>query len=181
MDKRESKQNLNKKFAKNVGIVIGVIVGYVLGSYTGIYFLIPMIGALLGGWMISKVAKETSRAMIAAFAIQAGHFFWFLFPLVLIKQVNLDLVVILGGLIWLMTRPGLYPVIFLTIYQIVCILINLSHFILAEFGSGPHRALLMHIILRVSAVLFMIIGLRKIHNQKASAAQVMSNKLCKFF
>ena len=95
---------------------------------------------------------------MAAAAVQAGHLLWIAVGLIVIGALTVDLVdiaILLIGVAWLLLRPGLAPVIVLTIYQVLALLINLFAFLSFPIGHNLHRALLVHIIWRGLALILM--------------------------
>ena len=58
-------------------------------------------------------------------------------------------------MVWLLARPGLAPVIVLTVYQALALLINLFAFLSFPVGHALHRALLVHFLWRGLAVVLM--------------------------
>jgi hypothetical protein len=90
--------------------------------------------------------------------VQAGHLLWIAVGLIVIGTLTVDLVdiaILLIGVFWLLLRPGLAPVVVLTIYQVLLLLINLLAFLAFPIGHNLHRALLIHIIWRGLAVVLM--------------------------
>ena len=83
----------------------------------------------------------------------------------------LDLVVLAVGLTWLLMRPGLGPVVLLGAYQCIVFVINLVAFFGAEVGSQVHRALLVHLIFRVLAVVLMVTGLLDVRRRSALSVE----------
>jgi hypothetical protein len=95
---------------------------------------------------------------VAAAAVQGGHLLWIAVGLVVIGALTVDLIdiaILLAGVVWLLARPGLAAVIVLTVYQAAALLINLAAFLAMPVGENLHRALLIHIIWRVLALVFM--------------------------
>jgi hypothetical protein len=66
-----------------------------------------------------------------------------------------DIAILLIGVAWLLLRPGLAPVIVLTVYQGLALLINLFALLAFPVGHNLHRALLVHIIWRGLALILM--------------------------
>ncbi|HKA63330.1 MAG TPA: hypothetical protein VKH83_12950, partial [Methylomirabilota bacterium] len=59
------------------------------------------------------------------------------------------------GVAWLVARPGLAPILVLTLYQAWALATNGTVFIGAEPGSLAHRALLIHLVWRLLALALM--------------------------
>jgi hypothetical protein len=151
--------------------IVGAIFGIAVGRYTGINLLIPLAGAFLFGWIFKKVANEKAQPMLAAFAVQGGHFLWmglgFAIRGTLDRNVA-DLVILAVGLTWLAAAPGLGATLLCAAYQLLAVAMNVYMFIQAEFGTPEHKALVVHIVLRIVALATLFMGLTKL-TPKAAA------------
>jgi hypothetical protein len=110
--------------------------------------------------------------MLPAIAVQGGQGLWMLFGFIMLHVMNqnaLDVVILAAGLSWLLVRPGVAPVILLVTYQILAFAVNLTNFLAASVGSTAHKALLVHLVFRVAAVLLMVNGLQQMRRRKTSA------------
>jgi hypothetical protein len=167
--------NQQQRPLSKVAGLAGTVVGGALGVYAGINLLIPLAAAFMCGWIAYKLAKEEAKPMVPAIAIQGGQGLWMLFGFVMLHLVNLnalDLVILAAGLTWLLVRPGVGPVIFLTAYQSIAFVVNLLTFLTATVGSTTHKALLVHLVFRVAAVLSMVVGLQQVRRRNTSALGV---------
>lgn len=164
---------------RGVGVLIGGIAVFVigllfkqifkeLGKYLGFYLLIPLAAVLVCGWIASKTVKTSAQPMVPAFAIQAGHALWMGLGALILDQWSLvigDIFIIILGLMWLMTQPGLGPVILLTVYQVAAFIVNLNVFSAPEADGEVHRALLVTMILRILAVIMLFVGLNNFNRK----------------
>lgn len=138
--------------------IVATVVGIAAGVYSGLHLLIPLALTGLVWWAGRKLLPDRSPGYVAAAAVQAGHLLWIAVGLIVIGALTVDLVdiaILLGGVAWLLLRPGLAPVIVLTIYQVLALLINLFAFLSLPIGHNLHRALLVHIIWRGLALILM--------------------------
>jgi hypothetical protein len=138
--------------------IVATVIAIAVGVYSGTHLLIPLALTGLAWWAGRKLFPERSRGYVAAAAVQAGHLLWIAVGLVVIGALTVDLVdiaILLVGVAWLLQRPGLAPVIVLTIYQVLALLINLFAFLSFPIGHNLHRALLVHIIWRGLALILM--------------------------
>jgi hypothetical protein len=138
--------------------IVATVIAIAVGVYSGTHLLIPLALTGLAWWAGRKLFPERSRGYVAAAAVQAGHLLWIAVGLVVIGALTVDLVdiaILLVGVAWLLLRPGLAPVIVLTIYQGLALLINLFAFLSFPIGHNLHRALLVHIIWRGLALILM--------------------------
>ena len=89
-----------------------------------------MVGTAVVVGAVAYVADETFRPMAPALAVQAGHFIGLLASALFWDQwpVGIAVVVFGAGLFWLAYRPSLGAVIFLSIYQVIFLVLNLLAF-----------------------------------------------------
>lgn len=166
-----------KKQANPLGLLggaLGAVVGYAVANYSAMNMLIPGLSAVLIGVVLSKLVSPSRKPLVAAFAVQAGQAVWFFVGAVALSQfsaVILDLVALAVGLTWLLVRPGLIPVLICGIYQLIGLAVNILSISQASFGSPAHRALVVHILLRCVAVLFLIVGLQSYRKKMAAASE----------
>jgi hypothetical protein len=154
----DTQNKANSSWIQKGGKVFGWIFGAAVGSYSGINLLIPL-GVTAGAWWAGKrILNSTRLPYLPALAIQTGHLVWLSFGLAVIGVLNLniiDVVVLVIGITWLTIRPGLGPIIFLTVFQVLAFGINVAAFVETAVGSNGHKALVVHLIWRVLAVFFM--------------------------
>ena len=138
--------------------IVATVVGVAVGVYSRTHLFIPLVLTTLVWWAGRKLLPERSPGYVAAAAVQTGHLLWIAVGLVVIGALTVDLVdiaILLIGVAWLLLRPGLAPVIVLTIYQGLALLINLFALLAFPIGHNLHRALLVHIIWRGLALILM--------------------------
>jgi len=140
--------------------IIGAVVGAAVGQYSSIDLLIPLLATALVWWGGSKSFPEEKKAIVPAFAVNAGHFLWLSFGLVLlggggVAKLGLDLVLYAIGLTWLFMKPSSGPLILLGSYQALSLALNGYLLAGATVGGGNHKALLVHVIWRAMALFFM--------------------------
>jgi hypothetical protein len=155
--------------------MVGAVVGGAVGMYSGINLLIPLGGAFLCGWIAYKLAMEEVKPMVPAIAVQGGQGLWMLFGFVVLHVLNqnmIDIAILALGLSWLLLRPGVAPVILLVAYQILASAVNLTGFLAASVGSTAHKALLVHLVFRVAAVVLMVNGLQQMRRRKTLAVEL---------
>lgn len=139
-------------------IIAPAVIAIAVGVYSGVHLLIPLVLSAMIWWALRKLLPDRSPDFAAAAAVQAGHLLWIAIGLVVIGAVTVDLVdigVLLVGVVWLLARPGLAPVIALTVYQALALLINLFAFLNFPVGNTLHRALLVHLLWRILALVLM--------------------------
>lgn len=153
--------------------IVATVVGIAAGVYSGIHLLIPLALTGLGWWAARKLLPYRPPDFVAAAAVQAGLLLWIATGLIVIGALTVDLVdiaILLIGVVWLLARPGLAPVIALTVYQSLALLINLFAFLNFPVGDNLHRALLVHLLWRVLALILMWRAYRKTTGLPEAAA-----------
>lgn len=145
--------------------IIGGVIGTALGRYSGISLLIPVVITLVAAWVLSRVVAERTRPIVPAIAVQLGQFGWLIVGALILQTIEgvwIDAVILTIGLLWLIAQSGIFPVMLLALYQVLGLAMNVLAWLAVPLGSAEHRALLVHIILRVLALVLMLIGLRQI-------------------
>jgi hypothetical protein len=144
--------------------IVAILVGLAAGVYSGIHLLIPLVLTGLVWGVARRLLPDRPTDFVTAAAVQVGHLLWIVVGLVVIGALTVDLVdiaILLAGSVWLLAKPGLAPVVVLTVYQAVALLINVGAFLAMPIGHNLHRALLIHIIWRILALIFMWRGYHK--------------------
>jgi hypothetical protein len=157
--------------------VVGALGGILIGKYTGLNLLIPLAGAFLCGYLFKKLAGERAQSMLAAFAVQGGHALWMVVGFLVVGELNwnvADVVLLVVGLVWLAAAPGLGPVLLLGIYHLFGLAMNAWVFAQASFGAPEHKALVVHIILRLVAVATLYVGWKALRARSQPAIPASS-------
>lgn len=155
-------------------IIVAAVIAIAAGAYSGVHLLIPLVLTGLVWWAARTLLPDRPADFVAAAAVQVGHLLWIAIGLVVIGALTVDLVdiaILLAGAVWLVTKPGRAAVIGLTVYQGAGLLINLAAFLAIPIGENLHRALLVHMIWRVLALLFMWRGRRRAAGEAELAAE----------
>lgn len=150
-------QDDKKSPAKTALRIVGVVVAVAVGSYTGLHWLVPLVATGLIWWAGEKLLSQPNQFLPAA-AVQAGQGLWMTLGLFVADTIGRNLIealLLLVGVAWLLAKPGLGPLILLTLYQSVALLVNGVALVDAEVGTTPHKALLIHVIWRVLALVLM--------------------------
>jgi hypothetical protein len=156
-------QSIEKK--PNSGL-FGLAAGLAVGLYSGIYLLLLLLPTLLIRWVAGKFLKPAAQPYLLSIATQAGQTlllftFVLILPLSASTLVQFDLFVLVDvvlpavGLIWLIAKPGKWPIAALTIFQIFALLQNAFNFSEMVVGTQNHKALVVHMIWRICAIFFM--------------------------
>lgn len=140
------------------------ILGLLAGRYGGMYLLIPLAGAAAAFYGLKKLAPESKAHWSGAISIQVGHAIWFIVGLVAVGRLDgnaLDPIVLLLGVCWLFAKPGVAPVLLLSVVQIGALAYNLHLFLDAGLGTNTNKALFVHIVFRALALGLMAFALYK--------------------
>jgi hypothetical protein len=138
--------------------LVAVAIGVALGAYSGLHLLLPLAATALAWWAGARRLPESRRAVLPAAAVQVGHLLWLTFGQVVRGGLDaglIDLVILTGGVVWLVARPGLAPTLALTLYQGWAIVANGALLARADIGTLAHRALLVHVIWRALALVLL--------------------------
>lgn len=154
-----------------------------IGIYSGINVLIPLACAGVTWWVVKKTAPASVQPYSHAIAIQIGHTCWLTLGLAILNQWGantIDIAVIAIGIAWLWLKPGLWPIILLTIFQAIALFINAAALAAAPLAGTEHKALVVHVALRLAALFYMwhtYVTVRRLNaNAAIDASQVADPK-----
>lgn len=138
------------------------VVGAIVGLYCGLNILIPLFGSMIVFAQIKRVQQARWKPFLAAVAIIIGHLLWMIVGAIIVPAQAMaivpDIIVMLAGILWLILRPGLGPVILLVVFEVLCVVINGFAILPHEFGSPIHKALVAHLALRLGTICSLIVG-----------------------
>jgi hypothetical protein len=137
-------------------VVVGVAIA--VGAYAGLHLFLPLAATALAWWVGARPFGGARRAVVPAAAVQAGHLLWLAFGQVVTGALDagvIDLAILTVGVVWLVSRPGLAPTLLLTLYQAWALVTNGAAFAAAAPGTLAHRALLVHVLWRLLALVLM--------------------------
>jgi hypothetical protein len=158
------KESLWSKF---IGL-LALIFGAYIGKYNWLALIIVVGGAVLFYWLASKYNKKKLKPFLPAIAVLGGQFAWFLFGFLYANNfayVLFDVILILIGVIWLVLQPSMGPVILLALYESISFILNIVKILTTQLEAGIFAAFLLHAILRISAIVFLLIGYKKIRRE----------------
>ena len=147
------------------GIAVSVV-GALIGRYAGVGMLFPLGCAALVWVILSRLAAERARPVLAAISLQARADALMLAISALVvggdafDSVSVDLLLMVSGVVWLYFRPGLGPVMFLTAFQVFAMVMNVDTLLALTIGTVEHKMALAFMALRIAAIHSMITGLR---------------------
>ncbi len=143
---------------KRAPAIVAAVIGLLVGTYAGIHLLIPLVASAAAWWLGRRLLPRLDARYLLAAAVQTGHLVWLALGEVMLGIRGPDLldpIILLIGVAWLVARPGLAPVVVLTIYQSVALAVNAVAFVHLPVGHTLHKALLVHLIWRLLALVLM--------------------------
>jgi hypothetical protein len=138
--------------------IVACLIGLAVGAYAGIHLLIPLVASATAWWLGRTLLPRLDERYLIAAAVQAGHLAWLALGQVLLGIRGPDLLdplILLVGITWLVARPGLPPVVVLTVYQAVALAMNSVALVRLPAGHPLHKALLVHLLWRLMALVLM--------------------------
>ncbi|WP_431289060.1 hypothetical protein [Roseateles chitinivorans] len=144
--------------AMKVKGVLASVVGGVTGIYAGLVILAPLAFTGVAWFIGSKLLKPRVPTYLPAIAIQIGHLCWLALGMAILGTLGanfLDVVMLGIGVTWLWLRPGLWPVVLLTAFQVLGLVVNVMAIAPHSVGSLMHKALVVHIAWRLAAMSYM--------------------------
>lgn len=153
-----------RKIREQLPVVGGLLIGVPVGQYAGLNLLIPM-AAGFAFWRFARHSRGPAEAGMAA-AVQAGHLGWYAAGALLGTSVPaalfLEMALLAAAIAWLVKRPSLAAFAIIGGLQGLSAAANALAFAGATFGSPDHRALLMHLILRLATVGLLAMAARRV-------------------
>lgn len=142
----------------------GALGGFLLSRYCQACMWIPLIATVIVGGLLFLTPRYRRSPMLPSIAIQSGHMFWMILGLLvapaMVLRILPDVLILLIGITWLMLRPGLACVVFLTLYQVLSLAVNVRLASVVAVDSLACKALVAHIVLRILSILSMWLGLK---------------------
>lgn len=162
--------NTSTSTSSTVWTIAGSGVGILLGLYSGIHVFVPFILVFGVVWVLNKTntVPIEGRNIIG---LLAGQFGWMFLGAVLTDQwqlVYIDLVFIGAGIIWLLVKIHAIPIILLLLFQLGVLFININLILMKEIGTDEHRALVVHIALRVMVIVALGSGVLALRKRKVA-------------
>lgn len=161
----ESTKSVNPLTA--VGGVVGAAGGWALSQYAGAVLWVPGLATLVLLLLLSRPALRP-KYFLGAIVVTGGHLVWFLVASVITQDwlaVALDLMILSIGLVWLWVRPGLAPALFLGLVQAGSLVLNLWLLASQAPGSLPHKALTVHCLWRLMAIICLVAGYVRVRRE----------------
>lgn len=163
-------------------LLIGSLLGIAIGKYSWAQLWLPSLSAWLIFFLGKKFIPLNKKHWLLPLSIQMGHFSWLFVGFLFIGEnqaleILPDIIIMFGAIVWLYLKPGFWPFAVLMGYQVISTLLNAYVFLNVEFGTLPHKAILIHIIFRLAAIVtsFMAYKEHKKQGQMESDEPITSN------
>ena len=156
----------------SVGGIVGAVGGWTLSQYTGASLWIPGITTLFLFLIFTKTPLRP-KFFAGAIAVTGGHVAWFVVGSLIMNMwaaTVLDIMLLSIGIVWLWVGPGLGAVLFVGLVQLASLASNTVSISSASFGSPQHRALTVHCVWRLLAIVCLVFGYIKMRRERAASA-----------
>jgi hypothetical protein len=154
-----SEKNNSVDWSKELRDGLVWVGGFSVGMYSGFFnMMVPVGFTIVAWWLGNKTPRLKETLFLPCVAVQVGQVLWLALGVVILGKIHADLVdiaIVVAGVVWLLVKPGLLPILFLTCFQVLALGINITSIAGAAVGSNNHKALFVHIIFRVAAVFLM--------------------------
>jgi hypothetical protein len=141
-------------------LVVGGIFGMAAGRYCGWLLVIPLALAFGVGGVMTKLSAGPAlfRFALALVAAQALYLAVDIVMGGVWLQDALHILLLTAGFAWLWLRPGIGPVILLSVYQVATGLLIASVYWGAQIGTWQHKSLVAQACLRGAVIAFLVSG-----------------------
>lgn len=144
----------------SVGGIVGAVVGALVANYCWAQMLVP---ALTTGLLLVLFAKTSvkPRNFGGAIAVTIGHVAWFVVGAAITGMwagVAPDIALLLAAVALLWVRPSIATAVVLGVIELVSLVLNVALILDAALYSEDHRALTVHILLRVIVLAALVTG-----------------------
>lgn len=156
----------------SLGGLAGAAGGWALSHYVGPSLWIPGAATLLLLLLLTKTPLRP-KFFLGAITATGGHVLWFVIASFMSQMwaaTVLDIIILSVGLLWLWLRPGLASAIFLGVIQLGSLAYNGYLLSTTPAGTLPHKALTVHCVWRLVAILCLVTGYLKLRRERTAAA-----------
>ncbi len=155
----------------SVGGIVGAVIGAVVASYCWAQMLVP---ALTTGLLLVLFAKTPvkPRGFAGAIAVTTGHVTWFVVGAAITGMwagVAPDIALLLAAVALLWARPSIASAVVLGVIELASLGLNVALILDAALYSADHRALTVHILLRVIVLVALATGVLSLRTPPAAA------------
>lgn len=155
----------------SVGGLIGAAGGWALSQYSGMSLWLPGAVTVILLLVFTKTALRP-KYFVGAISVTGGHIAWFVAGSAILgnwSTAGLDIVMLLLAVVALWWKPGRVTAVILGLFQLGSLALNVFQITHAEIGSLPHRALTVHCVWRLLALVCLVFGYLKLRKDQAVA------------
>jgi len=168
---------MNSMFLKFILILFVLFsIGFAgaIGKQFSSILILPSIFIFLSYYVFKYLTKGKMTFITYAIIIQFAHILWMSISVIILYFSNyvsslnslyIDLLIVTIGLLWLYFKMGMAPIIYMTIYQVFSIVMNIMAFHMQT------AALILHLSFRIASIVLMIYGyldFKKLKHNEAS-------------
>ena len=160
-----------KSAARQAAVAVAGVLGAVVGCYCGWQLVVPLALAFGIGWLLTRI-PGSPQAFRIPWALVAARAIYLTADIVLGGSWLADalhILVLAAGLAWLWVRPGIGPLILLTLYGVATAVLIAIAYWHAQPGSWQHKTLVAYLFLQGATVLFLILGYVKTRSPNKGA------------
>jgi hypothetical protein len=152
--------------------------GKQVGDYLGVSLFVPLIVVFFYCWIARKVLPANLQDLSIVIGIIAAqislHVFGGLYFGAL-TRVLFDIVVLTIGLVWLIIRPSVWPIIGLTAFEIFALGSNLLTLTQVTNFAPAFKGLISFMLIRLAAISFLVTGYQSLKAKSARAITTRSD------
>lgn len=155
-----------------LGALAGAAVSFFAVQYAGPHMILPCIGGVLA-MLVCKRTSIGPRRFHWAISLAFAHLTWFAVGAFLAGNVGAvigDIAVLAVGIAALWVRPSRASALVLAVPTVVFLAINLFMFASAKTGTLEHKALFVHVVLRLGLLAALWEGEAELRRHSAAAA-----------
>jgi hypothetical protein len=156
---------------QSVGSIAGIAIGIGVSRFFGAALLVPSVVGVAAGAVLARWGPIRSRPFAAAGGVIIGHVAWMVAGALVLRSfsaVGIDIVLMSAGVAWLLAWPALAPVLVLAAFEVMGTVVNAIQLNSGE-TAGFEKALVLHLLLRIGALVALGVGYRAFRSQAQSA------------
>jgi hypothetical protein len=155
-----------------VGGIVGAVIGAVVANYSWAQMLVPLAVTIPLLVLFAKTPLKPPR-FGGAIAVTIGHVAWFAVGAALTgawTSVALDIALLTAAVAFLWARPSIASAVVLGAIELASLVFNVVLILDAALFSAGHRALTVHILLRVIVLAALAMSVLSLRTKQEPAA-----------
>lgn len=154
----------------SIGGIVGALVGALVGQYCWAQMLVPAVAGGLAFLLFVKTPIKPPR-FAGAIAVTIGHVAWFVVAAAMLQAwagIAIDIAVLTVAIALLWARPSVATAALLAVVELASLVFNVMQILPAPLYSAEHRALTVHILLRLMVLGALGVGLLSLRKPPAA-------------